>query len=251
MRLSPLPERSRRQPNILKDINLIIQPSEHPGSHERHLMRKVGNPLFPFAPALDDDNLIDAQRLDYEALQTFNREFRELLEETTSLTGNVESDVILQIKDRLDRAYESAACVGGDLSKTKEAIRKLQGFTMASVRRGAGADAQAHLELDQEEAARDAHFTLLDSPLVADLLNPASPIDPDELVPTLLSAAQHELPLALQMFDEVQLLAVLNQGAALLEQLQAEGVNVSTPQEKLGFIQGYAEFAGNLGGLER
>ncbi|MEN9425006.1 MAG: hypothetical protein RL122_2389, partial [Pseudomonadota bacterium] len=79
---------------------MIIKPSERPGSHERHLLRKASNPLFPFAPTLDDDNLIDAQRLDHEALQTFNSEFRTLLEETTALTGNVDSDVILQLKDR-------------------------------------------------------------------------------------------------------------------------------------------------------
>ncbi|MGB3917333.1 MAG: hypothetical protein WBL07_07845 [Thiothrix litoralis] len=225
---------------------MIIKPSEHPGSHERHLLRKASNPLFPFAPTLDDDNLIDAQRLDHEALQTFNRDFHELLEETTSLAGNVESDVILQLKDRMDRAYESASSLGHDVSKTKDAIRKLLSFIMASVRRGAGTDMQAHQELDQEESAREAHFALLDAPLVADLLNPNSPIHPDELVPTLLSADKDELQVALQMFDEVQLLAILNQGAALLEQLQNEGVNVSLPQEKLAFIQGYAEFAGGL-----
>ena len=225
---------------------MIIKPSEHPGSHERHLLRKASNPLFPFAPTLDDDNLIDAQRLDHEALQTFNRDFHELLEETTSLAGNVESDVILQLKDRMDRAYESASSLGHDVSKTKDAIRKLLSFIMASVRRGAGTDMQAHQELDQEESAREAHFALLDAALVADLLNPNSPIHPDELVPTLLSADKDELQVALQMFDEVQLLAILNQGAALLEQLQNEGVNVSLPQEKLAFIQGYAEFAGGL-----
>ncbi|WML90502.1 hypothetical protein RCF98_16225 [Thiothrix lacustris] len=225
---------------------MIIKPSEHPGSHERHLLRKASNPLFPFAPTLDDDNLIDAQRLDHEALQTFNRDFHELLEETTSLAGNVESDVILQLKDRMDRAYESASSLGHDVSKTKDAIRKLLSFIMASVRRGAGTDMQAHQELDQEESAREAHFALLDAPLVADLLSPNSPIHPDELVPTLLSADKDELQVALQMFDEVQLLAILNQGAALLEQLQNEGVNVSLPQEKLAFIQGYAEFAGGL-----
>ena len=225
---------------------MIIKPSERPGSHERHLLRKASNPLFPFAPTLDDDNLIDAQRLDHEALQTFNSEFRTLLEETTALTGNVDSDVILQLKDRLDRTYETASSLGDELGKTKDAIRKLLGFMMASVRRGAGSDMQAHSELDQEEMAREAHFALLDAPLVADLLNPASPIHHDELVPTLLSADKDELQLALQMFDEVQLLAILSQGAALLEQLQGEGVNVSVPQEKLAFMQGYAEFAGGL-----
>lgn len=221
---------------------MIIKPSEHPGSHERHLLRQANNLLFPHAPELNDDTLLDAQRLDHEALLAFNREFRELLEAATSLNGNVSSEVILQLKDRLDRAYETAANVGDELGKTKDAIRKLLGFIMAGVRRGAGADMHAQMELDQEETAREAHFTLLESPLVADLLHPDSPIQSDELVPTLLSASKDDLQLALQIFDEVQLLAILTQGAELLERLQDSGMDVGTAQEKLAFIQGYAEF---------
>lgn len=222
---------------------MIIQPSEQPGAYERHLWRKANNPLFP-AVTVDDDALLDAQRLDYEARQTFDKTFRALLEEVTNLAGNVDSEIILKLKDRLDQAFELAAGLGGDQAQAQDAIRKLLRFIMASVRRGAGNDPHAHLELDQEEAAREAHFTLLQSKLVADLLNPASPIQPDELVPTLLSASKDDLQLALQMFDEMQLLAILTQGAELLERLQAQGVNVPSAQENLAFIQGYAEFAG-------
>lgn len=225
---------------------MIIQPSAHPGSHERHLLRQANNPLFPQATPLDDDSLLDAQRQDHDAHCAFEDEFRQLLEETTQMAGNVDSELILQLKDRLDRAYESAAGLGGDQSKPKQAIRKLLGFMMASVRRGAGADRQAQMELDQEDAARDAHFTLLESTLVADLLNPTSPIHPDELVPTLLSASKDELQLVLQMFDEVQLLAILTQGAQMLEALQGAGADIGKAQENLAFIQGYAEFSASL-----
>jgi hypothetical protein len=44
----------------------------------------------------------------------------------------------------------------------------------------------------------------------------------------------------------MQLLMVLSEGAKLLEQLQGNGVNVDDPQQKLAFIQGYAEFVGDM-----
>jgi hypothetical protein len=228
---------------------MIIKTSGHPGSHERHLLRKAGNPLFADAIELNDDTLLAAQQRDHEELTAFHAEFRSLLEATTAMAGNVDSEVILQLKDRLDQTYELAATVAEDQSKAKEAIHKLLRYIMAAVRQGAGSDFQAHQELDQEEAAREAHFTLLESKLVADLLNPHSPIHTDELIPTLLSSSKDELQLALQIFDEMQLLMVLSEGAKLLEQLQDNGVNADDAQQKLAFMQGYAEFAGEMGKL--
>jgi hypothetical protein len=225
---------------------MIIYPSEHPGSFERHLLRKVGNPLFADKVELNDDTLLDAQHRDHDELAAFHTEFRRLLETTTSLAGNVDSEQILQLKDQLDRAYELASTVGEDQTKTKGAIRKLLSYIMAAVRRGAGNDFQAHQELDQEDTAREAHFTLLESKLVADLLQPNSPIHTDELIPTLLSASKEELQLALQILDEMQLLMILSEGAKLLEQLQNAGVDVTVAQQKLAFMHGYAEFIGDL-----
>lgn len=230
---------------------MIIQRAEHPGSHERHLLRKVANPLFENALVLDDDNLLDAQRRDHDELVAFQAEFHQLLEAATTLKGTVESDVVLQLKDRFDRAYETASHLMDDQTPAKQAIRKLLSFIMVAVRQGAGNDAQAHHELDQEEMAREAHFSLLDSTLVADLLNPESPIQPDELIPTLLSSSKDELQLALQIFDEVQLLAMLTDGAKRLEHLQQNGIHVEEAWQTLAFMQGYAEFAGELGNSEK
>lgn len=224
---------------------MIIKPSDNPGAHERHLVRKQNNPLFPEKIALNDDTLLTAQGHDHDAQQQFHTQLIALVNEITSLHGNVDSEVILELKNRLDQSYELAATVGGEQEKPKEAIRKLTDQIMIAVRRGAGADAQAQHELDQEAAAREAHFALLESPLVADLLNPDSPIHTDELIPTLLSSDKEDLQLALQIFDEVQLVTILGTGAELLEQLQDEGVDVSAALEKLAFIQGYAEFVGS------
>lgn len=223
---------------------MIIKPSEFPGSHERHLLRKANNPLFENQQVeLDDETLLDAQRLDHELLSAFMTEFRDLLHTTTNLAGNVDSDTVLGIKDRLDRAYETASAVADDQSSAKQAIAKLVKALMVAVRQGAGNDAQAQQELDQEDAARDAHYQLMESQLVADLLNPESVIQAHELVATLLSSVKEDILLAVQLFDIDQLEVLIGQGVQLLERLPAghEAVKAEAEQ-KLVLIQGYIEF---------
>lgn len=221
---------------------MVIQPSTQPGPYERHLLRKVGNPLFAGKTVLDDDSLLDAQRKDYARQQEFDTTFQTLLEDVSALQGNVESDVILRLKDSLDQTYEMASTLGGDQTKVKQAIRRLVEFIMAAVRQGAGADEHAQHELDQEDAARETHFQLLSSSVVADILNPEHVIPVDDLVPTLLSISKDELQLTLQLFDEVQLLALLNEAAALLDSLHAHAEMPTQAQENLVFMQGYADF---------
>lgn len=242
---------------------MIIQPSEFPGSHERHLLRRYRNPLFSGNAdsnadpvELNDDTMLDAQRLDHEELIVFMKEFRALLQESTSLADNVDSDTVLKLKDRLDRAYERASAVADDQAQSRDALRKLVAVLMGAVRHGAGNDSQAHEELDQEDAAREAHFKLLESQLVADLLNTESVIGEDELLPSLLSAPKEELALAVQLFDPQQLQVLVMSGIDLLDKLKAEAdagdaqtlQDLARAEESLVFIQGYIEFiSGNLG----
>ncbi len=221
---------------------MLIQPSTQPGPYERHLLRKVDNPLFPEQITLDDDSLLHAQRKDYERQKAFEAGFQKLLDEVSALQGSVDSEVILKLKDSLDQTYELVSTLGGDQGKAKQAIQRLLDFIMAAVRRGAGADMQAQQELNQEEAARAAHFQLLGSTVVADILNPEHVIPVDDLVPTLLSISKDELQLTLQLFDEMQLLALLNEAAGLLDRLQGQGVAIVQAEENLAFMQGYAEF---------
>lgn len=222
---------------------MLFQKSENPGSHERHLLRRSNNLLFQTKQSIvDDDSLMEAQKKDHEEIVQFHETFNRSLNDTIKLDANVESDVILELKDRLEKLYEQAFRIGDDQSEIKEAIRKLLAVIMASVRKGAGSDAQAHQELDQEETARQAHFQLLDSSLVADLLDPNSVIDEDDLLPTLLSATKDELAKVLQLFDESQLIVIVESGDVLLRGLIEKGHDVSDAMENLAFIQGYIEF---------
>jgi hypothetical protein len=188
--------------------------SELPGRHERHLLRKRDNPLFPEQQrTLSQSQLTEAQRLDHEELEAYIRDLRKLVSEAVSLGPHEQSDVILALKEKLDQSYETACRLADDQSPNKEAIRKLVAVIMRAVWKGAGNDTQAHQELEQEETARATHYRLLETPLVADLLDPDSPIQADELLPVLLSAERDEFEAAITLFDPAQLSAICEKGA--------------------------------------
>ncbi|MES9833505.1 MAG: hypothetical protein ABW139_14820 [Candidatus Thiodiazotropha sp. DIVDIV] len=189
--------------------------SELPGRFERHLMRKHDNPLFqePLRQ-LTPEQLTEAQRLDHEELVAYIEGLRKLVGEAVALGPHEQSDVILELKERMDKAYESACRLADDQTPNKDAILKLVEVIMRAVWKGAGNDTLAHGELKQEEAARKTHYELLESFLVADLLDPESLITEDELLPVLLSAEQSEFEAAITLFDPAQLAEICRLGEA-------------------------------------
>jgi hypothetical protein len=205
--------------------------SQLPGRHERHLLRKQDNPLFPESQrSISQSELSEAQRLDHEELEAYIGELRKLVGEAVAFGPHEQSDVILELKERLDKAYETACRMADDQSPNKEAIRKLVAVIMRAVWKGAGNDTLAHQELEQEEAARATHYELLENPLVADLLDPDSPIREDELLPVLLSAEQEAFEAAITLFDPEHIRALCAQGEALLPKLDRDEVAVRAKQ---------------------
>lgn len=191
--------------------------SEHPGRHERHFRRKLHNALFndPL-DGYSDEQLLEVQRLDHEELIGFLGELREHVQLAVDLKPNEESQVVLDLKERLDKLYEKASGLADDQSGNKSALRQLIAVIMKTVRAQAQGDALAASELEQEEEARTLHFSLLEQPLVADLLHPESLIGSSELVPTLLSEHEDAVASALELFDAQQLTVIHAQAAQLL-----------------------------------
>jgi len=225
----------------MKDMTFI--PSENPGAFERHLIRRADNPLFGDRKTeINSDSLMEAQKKDHDILQQFMLDFRDVMTRAVSFKPNEDSEVILEVKDKLDQLYATSVSVADDQTRVQESIRKLLDVIMQSVRRGAGDDAHALQELDQEEAARKAHFAFLESKLAADILDPDSPIENDDLIPTLLSADKDDLALACQLFDEEQLQYLLTEGEALLNKLEAAGHDVKSAAENFVFMEGYLQF---------
>jgi len=205
-----------------------------PGRRERHLRRRHENPLFSWPPVpVEPLDLLDAQRADHEEMEAFRDAFRHLVQRALDLPPNAGSDQVLALKEDLERHYEQACGLPEDQSEERGALRRLIDLIAKAVRRAAGSDPLAQAELDDEEQARAIHFRLLEQPLVADLLHPESPVTPQDLLPTLLTAAPGELAAALEVFDAAQVLDLVRQGQALLARLEAAGVDTRVPRQRL------------------
>jgi len=139
-----------------------------------------------------------------------------LLEEAVQLRPNEESEILLDLKARLDQAYTLLASLGGDTAPYKQGLHRLTATLMAAVQRAAAGDLLAGEELAQEQMARRQHYHLLEYPLVADLMRPDSPVKGEELVATLLSAPRDELDAALWLFAQEELEPLCREARALL-----------------------------------
>jgi hypothetical protein len=224
-------------------IEGTFYPSENPGAFERHLIRRNNNELFGERQTkVDSDTLQQSQKKDHDILQQFMLDFRDVVTKAVALKPNEDSEVILGVKDQLDKLYASSVSVADEQTRVQESIKKLLAVVMQSVRKGAGTDAQALQELDQEDAAREANFAFLQSKLVADILDPDSPIENDDLLPTLLCAEKDDLALATQLFDQEQITFLLAEGENLINKLEAQGFDVKQAAENYIFMEGYLVF---------
>ncbi|KAA6182915.1 hypothetical protein F2Q65_17035 [Thiohalocapsa marina] len=217
---------------------MIELPFTHrPGRRERHLRRRHGNPLFAqlaeSAESVEPEALLAAQKADHEEMQAFRDALHQLLQRAVDLPPDAGSDQVLTLKADLERHFEQACGLPEDQGPALQAIERLIEVIMQTVRRHAGADPLAQQELDEEAAARAIHFRLLRQPLIADLLHPESPIRPEELAPALLSATPAEVQAACEIFDADQLASVLEQGAALCQQLRGSGLLPDTAEQAL------------------
>lgn len=221
--------------------------SPAPGPNERHLKRRLLNPLFPKPEQeLTQHDVNVAQQKDEENLLKFMSYFQSVVQKTTELGSNSESDQVLLIKEQLDECYATSCAMPGNHGNLKEAIKKLITAIMAAIRKGAEDDPVALKKLDDEDAAREMHNELHERKLIADLMLKESPILENELTPTLLNEESEDLNAALQLFSAEQLDLIVKDAQALLEGLRKDGheiphawerfqqikeaLNVSTPQ---------------------
>ena len=212
--------------------------SPAPGPHERHLKRRLLNPLFPKPEKeLTQDDIDNAQRNDEENLLSFMSHFQSVVQKTTELGGNSESDVVLEIKEQLDECYATSCAMPGDHGNLKVAIKKLITAIMAAIRKGAADDATALKKLDEEEIAREMHNELHERKLIADLMLENSPILENELTPTLLNEETDDLDAALQLFSAEQLSLIVKDAQDLLEDLRKDGHEIPHAWERFQQIK--------------
>lgn len=205
-----------------------------PGRRERHLGRRHENPLFAWPPLeVEPETLLAAQKADHEEMESFRAGFRDLIQRAVNLPADADSDSVLALKQDLERRYEQSFGIPEDHARERAALQKLIALIMKAVRRAAGSDPLARQELSDEEEAREIHFRLLEQPLVADLLHPESPIAPEELAPSLLSATAAEVEGVLDLFDLRQVEDLAQACARIIERLEAEGLTLTAPRQRL------------------
>jgi len=212
---------------------MTINFSSTPGPHERHLKRRLLNPLFPKSMReLTQQDVNNAQQKDEENLLKFMTHFQSVVQKTTELGSNSESDVVLLIKEQLDECYATSCAMPGDHSNLKIAIKKLIIAIMAAIRKGAADDPLALQKLDDEDIAREMHNELHERKLIADLMLEDSPILDTELTPTLLNEESDDLDAALQLFSTEQLDALCKDAQDLLESVREEGHEIPHAWER-------------------
>lgn len=210
---------------------MALQFSDRPGSRERHLRRRYDNPLFPHARRQITQADIDSARLaDQHEYREFREQFRQLLQEAGEMAGSVETDLVLGLKERIEQLYEHCAAFGGDHAKEKQGLLRLNEVIMAAVRQAAGDDPLAIEELEKEQAARQLHLHLLDYPLVADLLRDDTPIEAQDLVPTLLSEDPESVRVVMSLFEPPQQAQLQTEAAHLVQRAEQEGVLAAQAQ---------------------
>lgn len=220
--------------------------NRQPGAHERHLQRVHDNPLFPEARRrITEADVMQARRRDQQQLESFMEHFHKVVQRAAELDGNAQSDVILDIKEELDRCYETCSGLAGDQSQIKQAIARLVETIMRAVRKGAEHDAVALKKLDEEDQARSLHYELLETPLVADLLNPDRVVPEPDLVPTLLGAEHDALERIMALFTPEQVSAVILDARQLLQTSPADAATLERARRNLTIMEAAAtEYAG-------
>ena len=198
--------------------------SERPGFWERHLERKARHPQLFGAELTIDQTAVDAaRRRDQQELQGLRADFAQLLNDMAGLGDSADTEIVLGLKERIDRLYMQCAGLGGDPGKERQALLRLHDVVMASILKAAGSDPLARDELEMEQAAHTLHLQLLEYPVVADLLRTDSPVAADELAPVLLSETENSLRVVLGLFDSTQLLAICAQTRELLDRIALRG----------------------------
>jgi len=206
------------------------------GRRERMLKRQFRNPLF--IPACGDVqiepfDIQDARKQDAADVDQFINEFRGLVQQVTELEPSADVELVLKIKESLDKAYETSAGLAGDQDEIREMIKRLLALMMKSMWTAVGNDAQGISKLEMEEQARQAHFALLERPFIADMLAPDSQISEKLLVPSLLSEDADSMSLAVQLFDPEQQQLIYQQGAELIKGLESSDERVQMAQQRL------------------
>lgn len=209
----------------------------NPGCRERHLRRKLANPLFPPDQRDKSRSELDAeQRLDDDELTAFLADVKALVSRVSELSPDSPVSEIVDLKSRVDAHYEQCLGLPGDQRRVKAALIKLI-TELTRLNMQTLHETKALVALQDEQVKRLAHFTRLEFPLTGDICREQSPVAPAELVPTLLSEAPPAVTAALGLFDAERVAAIRDEARDLIERRREEGFDMTPAEEMLTVIE--------------
>jgi len=217
--------------------------SARPGARERHLKRKYSNPLFRDFDQVDAESVEAARKADEQDYHDFVASFEKLVQDILALEPQAETQDVLDLKSRLDQAFEASATLPGDLEPIHDAIQKLMAPMMQAIYKNAQNDPAALATLEEEDNARAMHYTLLGNPLIADIVSENSPIEPQELAATLLSEHEALLEQAIEIFTPEQCAVIFADATELLDGLKQSGRSIAFAEPQLEIIRKAARAA--------
>ncbi len=208
-----------------------IKFSAQPGAYERHIQTKYHNPLFPEPDQhLFNQEVEQAREKDQQDLRAFFEAFQDTVQEAVELSESVESDILLNLKEKLERLYVQSTSLAGDLSHHQEALQKLLSVCMTGIQKGAEQDPTALKKIQDELTARDVFFELLQNPFVGILLRGDEIVHESEMIPCILSEQADSIPQVMELFDPVQQQHLIDLAKEFVEQ-QSDAVKQSTQCE--------------------
>ena len=201
--------------------------SAKPGPRERQLQRKLNNPFFSATAPLTQATIQIAQQQDQIALEKFTARFRDLVQRAANLDKNVESEVILLLKAQLEQQYTLCTGLPGQPATICDAIKKLIITIIATLRDTSKNDPHALEKLATDEEHSMLHLQLCEHQIVSDILNPDVIIPEHEQTPTLLNESGDALQAALTLFPPERIKVMIDEGKALLKNIESGGNRVS------------------------
>ncbi|MDH5472434.1 MAG: hypothetical protein OEY87_01270 [Gammaproteobacteria bacterium] len=194
--------------------------SDMPGMRERQLIRRYQSPLFN-SNEITVADVTSAQYEDAREVEEFMKEFRMLVQKAVDLEETADPDVILKLKEQLDKSYEKCAGLAGDQVEIKKMLNRLIMAIMQVMWKGVGNDYMARSKLEMEEQARESHYALLEFKIITDIIRPDSVIGEEDLVATLLSEDETQLAIAMQLFQSEQKIVICKKAGELVNKLGA------------------------------
>jgi hypothetical protein len=212
--------------------------SRRPGSFERHLQRRDGNPLFDETRRIVNASDVYYARLrDTQALEDVRREVAAIYD--TIKKGDLQIDWHTQLnglREELDSLSARLAEVDGDCASIEAAIAALREHVIATWRTALADSTDGLAKFDEAEAVYSSSLENRTA-WASHLRNPDRPIPVDEFLPSLLSESLDDMRKAVVLLEDSESINETRQAClCLVMRALAEGRPVLEHRQRLAIL---------------